>query len=78
MLFESEEQLLRVKNALNDKEIFPRRYFYPSLDTLNYIEPKQFKPISRDISKRILALPIYPELEDNEQTNIIDTIRRAV
>lgn len=75
ILFENEEQLLRVKNALNTKNIFPRRYFYPSLDTLSYIEPKQYKPIARDISKRILALPIYPELSQEDQIKIINIIQ---
>ncbi len=75
VLFESEEQLLRVKNALNAEGIFPRRYFYPSLDTLSYIEPKQFKPISRDISRKILALPIYPELSGKDQLRIITTVQ---
>jgi len=30
VIFKSEEQMLSVKQALNAKEIFPRRYFYPS------------------------------------------------
>lgn len=71
VIFESEEQLLKVQKALNEKDIFPRRYFYPSLDTLEYIEPKQECKISRDISKRIVCLPIYPELEFAIQTQII-------
>ena len=50
VVFKSEEQLLKVQKALNEKQIFPRRYFYPSLDTLDYIEPKQECTISRDIS----------------------------
>jgi len=75
VLFENEEQLLKVQKALNEKQIFPRRYFYPSLDTLNYIEPKQECMISQDISKRILALPMYPELEKGIQENIIITIK---
>ena len=60
IVLKDEEEALKVQNALNEKQIFPRRYFYPSLDTLNYIEPKQYSPISRDISHRILALPVYP------------------
>ena len=56
VIFKNEEQLLKVQKALNEKEIFPRRYFYPSLDTLTYIEPKQECQISRDISTRILFM----------------------
>lgn len=74
-MFKSEEELLNVQKALNEKDIFPRRYFYPSLDTLSYIEPKQYMPISRNISKRILCLPIYAELDTNIQDIIIKTIK---
>ena len=75
IVLKDEEQTLKVQKALNEKKIFPRRYFYPSLDTLNYIEPKQYSPISRGISKRILALPIYPKLKENEQKIIIKIIK---
>ena len=76
VVFEGEEQLLKVQKALNEEQIFPRRYFYPSLDTLEYIEPKQVCEISRDISKRILCLPIYAELEKEKQNLIIGTIKK--
>ena len=75
VVFKNEGQLLKVQKALNEQKIFPRRYFYPSLDTLEYIEPKQEMPISRDISKRILCLPIYVDLEKDIQKQIIDVIK---
>lgn len=75
VVFESESQLLAVQKALNEQEIFPRRYFYPSLDTLDYIEPKQECKISRDISKRILCLPTFAELENEIQEFIIKIIK---
>jgi dTDP-4-amino-4,6-dideoxygalactose transaminase len=78
IVFKNEEQLLKVQKALNEKQIFPRRYFYPSLDTLNYIEPKQECKISRDIGKRILCLPIYAELEKNVQNKIIKIIKDVI
>lgn len=78
VVLKSEEELLKVQKALNEKDIFPRRYFYPSLDTLTYIEPKQECKISRDISKRILCLPIYAELEKENQDIIISNIKDIV
>ncbi|MFT8095025.1 DegT/DnrJ/EryC1/StrS family aminotransferase, partial [Salmonella enterica subsp. enterica serovar Enteritidis] len=33
VIFESELTLLKVLDRLKEKEIFPRRYFYPSLNT---------------------------------------------
>lgn len=75
VVFKSEEELLKVQKALNEQNIMPRRYFYPSLDTLTYIEPKQECKISRDISKRILCLPIYQELEYEIVSKIIRTLK---
>lgn len=78
VIFKSEEELLRVQLALNKEQIFPRRYFYPSLDTLTYIEPKQECKTSRDISKKILCLPIFAELTKDENNKIIDIIKSTI
>ena len=78
VVFKSEEELLKVQKTLNDKQIFPRRYFYPSLDTLDYIEIKHKCEISQNISKKILCLPIYAELTQDEQNIILDTIKNSL
>ena len=75
IILKTNEELLRVQKALNEQDIYPRRYFYPSLDTLDYIEPKQFCKISRDISSRIICLPVYPGLKEKEQRLIIKVIK---
>lgn len=78
IVLKSEAELLEVQKALNNENIYPRRYFYPSLDTLDYIEPKQIMPISRDISKRIMCLPCYPGLEIDIQNQIIKIIKEFI
>lgn len=78
IVFKSQETLLKVQKALNKKQIFPRRYFYPSLDSLQYIEPKQICKKSREMSRKILCLPIYPELMKNEQKLIIKLIKENI
>lgn len=65
VLFKTEESLLGVKSALEKESIFPRRYFYPSLNKLPYVE-YQSCPVSEDISLRILCLPLYYELKEEE------------
>jgi dTDP-4-amino-4,6-dideoxygalactose transaminase len=75
IILEDEEHLKKVQKRLNDNNIFPRRYFYPSLDTLHYIEPKQYCPISREISSKILCLPVFPDLEQEDQQRIIQLIK---
>lgn len=62
VVLESEELLLKIKAKLEASEIFTRRYFYPSLaSSLPYLEP-QFLPVTDDISKRVLCLPLYYDL----------------
>lgn len=78
IILKDKKERERVQVALNEKNIFPRRYFYPSLDTLRYIEPKQFMPVSRDITERILCLPIYPELDEKNQLKIINIIKKIL
>lgn len=69
VIFNSEEVLLTVVEALNSKNIFPRRYFYPSLSELPYL-PVQHMKISEDISKRILCLPMYTDLRKEDVLSI--------
>lgn len=74
VIFESEEQLLQVKTKLNQQQIFPRRYFYPSLNTIPYINSLEM-PISENIGKRVLCLPLYVGLKDEELLLICDIIK---
>ncbi len=77
MVFENEAQLLKIKNALEMQRISPRRYFYPSLNTLNYIEQQEM-PISERISKRILCLPVYHTMSKEVQDLIIRIVIRTL
>lgn len=73
VIFESETQLLRVQKVLNENQIFPRRYFYPSLNTIDFVKGTPM-PISERIAARILCLPLYVELETNDLKQIVDLI----
>jgi len=72
IVFESEQKLLDVQKKLNDNNIFPRRYFYPSLNTINYLIGKKM-PISESVASRILCLPLYVGLGLND-LNVISKI----
>lgn len=75
VIFNSEQQLLDVKVALNKSDIFPRRYFYPSLNTLNYTADDYMK-ISESIASRILCLPLYKGLEFSHLKQITEIINK--
>ncbi|KAB2953770.1 DegT/DnrJ/EryC1/StrS family aminotransferase [Heliorestis acidaminivorans] len=74
ILLESEEKLLEVQRRLNEENIFPRRYFYPSLDTLSYTSYSSNMFNSRDIVSRILCLPIYCGINLESQNTIANSI----
>lgn len=73
IVFDTEEQLLRTITVLNAHWVYPRRYFYPSLSTLNYVDTPAM-PVSEEISKRVLCLPMYHSLSQEE----IDFIARLL
>lgn len=72
LVFESEATTLRIKKSLENKQIFTRRYFYPSLNTLDYT--RGVAPISESISSRILCLPLYHTLTVEDQNKVITSI----
>ena len=66
IIFETEAQLLKIELKLKENNVFPRRYFYPSVNTYTKVVSYQSCPISEDISKRILCLPLYLDLTIGE------------
>lgn len=77
-VFQSETQLLNVLKNLAQEEIFPRRYFYPSLNQLPYLQKASSCPISEDLSLRIACLPLYVGLSDDEVSQICKIIRKSI
>ena len=77
VLFNTEKKLLEVKNLLSLNKINTRRYFYPSLNKLPFIEFQKC-PVSENISPRILALPIFYDLEEHQQIKISELINSAL
>jgi dTDP-4-amino-4,6-dideoxygalactose transaminase len=75
IIFDSEKQLETAILELNKNNINPRRYFYPSLNTLPYIQRSEM-PISESISRTILCLPLYHDLEDETINKICKIINR--
>jgi len=77
VIFESEETLLKVMESLNKIAVFPRRYFYPSLNTINYVTSTEM-PISESIAARILCLPLYVGLQTSDLEKIAQTINNSI
>ena len=78
IIFNTEDLLLRVETLLKNNNIYPRRYFYPSVNTFTEIVKYQSAPISESISKRILCLPLYWKLKSKEVKFIAELIVSAL
>lgn len=77
VLFPSESSLLIAKAALEAKNIWPRRYFYPPLSRLPYRQGESC-PIAEDISARVLCLPFWHQILEEVQADIVDIIRTSL
>jgi dTDP-4-amino-4,6-dideoxygalactose transaminase len=77
ILFQTEEQLLKAQKKLNENDIFPRRYFYPSLNTIEYNKGKRM-PISESIASRVICLPLYVGLRDFELQKIAAILNKTL
>lgn len=75
VLFKNEAELLAAEEKLKENNIVPRRYFYPSLDTLEYLNSRRICTQSRSIAGRILCLPIYPILCIEDTRKVIKITR---
>lgn len=79
VLFRDEKQLIEAEKHLVAQGIVPRRYFYPSVNTLRAIVPDApSMPISEDVASRILCLPLYWKLEDQSIDRICRILRAVV
>lgn len=73
IILESEASLVSLLKHLEAEKIFPRRYFYPSLNAVS-LEKRKFRcPVSEDISKRILCLPLSKSLR-SDQIELISSL----
>jgi len=78
IVLRSEEEMKEVRAALIENDISPRQYFYPSLDTLPYVEHRQIMINSRDIASRILVIPMHSGVEPTVSKIIIETLQKMM
>jgi dTDP-4-amino-4,6-dideoxygalactose transaminase len=74
IVFEDEKELLIKEDIFNKNDIFPRRYFYPSLNMLPYGNSSTMN-ISESISKTILCLPLYHKLTNDDINRVLSLIK---
>lgn len=62
VVFKTEQHLMYIKGKLEEHGILARRYFFPSINKIKYLNGVYSCPISEDISARVLCLPLYYDL----------------
>ena len=75
IILKNKRQTEKVQKALSQQNIYARRYFHPSLDKLKYLSVKSPMKVARDISERILCLPVYHSLDKKTQAMIVYIIK---
>lgn len=77
VLLESEAALLAARDALHAADVQPRRYFYPSLNRLPYVDPVSM-PVAESAAARVLCLPLSAELADADVDRIAAILRGSL
>lgn len=71
----------RLYEILKENNIYSRRYFYPLIShfpiyrNLESAKPSNL-PVAEEITKKVLCLPIYPDLSEEQLSLIVDIIAR--
>lgn len=78
VVFATEKQLLNARDVMMKSDIYTRRYFYPSLNTLPFAGRKQSCPVSEDLSRRVLCLPMFPDLPGEQVEQIASIICKVM
>ena len=77
ILLRDEAQCLRLKARLEAQGVEPRRYFYPPLARVPLYDHGAVTPIADNASRRVLCLPIFYELSDDDVRAICRTVREV-
>ena len=77
VIFETEDVMLECKKQLELVQVYCRRYFYPSLSVLPYVDPVAM-PVCDSITKRIMCLPLYHTLTSTDQDLVVRIILRTL
>ncbi len=71
VLLPDEDCRVRAERTLKEHGIHPRRYFYPALNTLPYLQEewRASCPVAEDAARRVLCLPMHGELKGKDVIN---------
>lgn len=77
VLFKSESMMFEMKNKLLENGINARRYFYPSLNKLPYLNTESC-PVSERTASRVLCLPVFNGLSSANIKFVSEIIKNNI
>ena len=77
IFFHSEECMLNTKESLSKEGVNTRRYFFPSLNKLPYLNTQTCE-LSEKYSNHVLCLPLYHGLSEADVLHICTIINKSV
>ncbi|HRY52562.1 MAG TPA: DegT/DnrJ/EryC1/StrS family aminotransferase [Candidatus Portnoybacteria bacterium] len=77
VIFSSEAILLKALKQLHKNNIFPERFFYPSLNAFTFFG-EQAAPVAEDIAKRMICLPLYCGLSKTRVEKVCKIIKSCL
>ena len=78
IILQSYDTCENIVSVLSNQKIFPRRYFYPSLNKIKSISSIQKCPVSESISDRILCLPSHNDVTIEDAIFISNIIGKYI
>ena len=80
VLLPDEDCRVRAEQTLKERGIHPRRYFYPALNTLPYLQEewRASCPVAEDAARRVLCLPMYGGVTDKEAGQVASCMHAAL
>ncbi len=77
IILPDEDTVNRLVSKLNELSIFPRRYFYPALNTIGRLGTVVELPVAEEIARRVLCLPLYYGIEAGTIRRICEVVYEA-
>lgn len=75
LILKDEKTVLNTLKSLQSANIYARRYFYPELSSIFNQVNNEINKNAEYISRRVLCLPIYPDLKPETVKNICSIIK---
>lgn len=76
--FNTQNDLMNVIEKLAGANVYPRRYFFPSLNKVEFFSSDVSNPVSEDVASKILCLPLGTDVNRKVAYMVADIIKETL